>query len=1525
MSAQPQPTEPGLTEQIEQLRRQIEGLPEMPPEQRDWAGLNAAWEHIDSHPILTSGIADRLLLESYLQLCETAAAVLDRLIDGDEGANAEAKAFYLRSRTCLSWIYNKRNDVQQVLLIYDCTLPRAWAYLQDHPHNAGIQVEVLSLFFSMGTALRQTGETNLLQQELALIQQGLAYVPGFLKDNPHDIRIQELVLELLLAAVCVECISSGSVVQPKAHSLIQQGLAYVPGFLKDNPHNARIQVNTLTLFNATSMIFLSQSLTNEAEAELKAHALYQQGLAYVPRFLEDHPHDIEIQVQVLKLFCNAVFAQSQIRVTEAAPKVFALCQKGLAYVSRFLEDNPHHVRIQAETLNLFVSAALALRQTRETNLLQKELALYRQGLAYVPGFLEDHPHDIRIQELVLKLFYNAGLAQSQTGGAEDAPKALALYQQGLAYVPGFLKDHPYNEIFPDTVLALFDSAWRAQIRTGEADAASKALELCQQGLDCGAGFLQHDRPKRELAYQLLANTINYFSFFPHPLAHWQAAFRCYSLASISQWFPPSDRNQVYSSLRLIHQYCLTVDRINDASLTSLFREELFAWLLDWRPIDDTVGLNGNLFDSCRAVEALWLLTHAEENAPLHAWLASVEKLVDRFQSHLDAGQAQAAREENLIQNRLAQAGQRLELAPEASLGAWAQCLANRKGLLQRIRDGRVRKTLGEWQALQNRSAQSLRLAEKDGLDLKRVRDAGIGWLAKSIIRFHHWSDGLSQESTLLLANVLAGSLNEATPHPGLWRDSYAIHRLMAQSGWVHWLQDDGTRPTLASWLVPDLRLQDIAPQLLKSQGPAMDGWLKRYATELLTYLETHPDFEQNLPEGYVPAVRRHVELLKARSPLKFAASPTSMGSMEERDLVDVLNRAWLEAERTALKLAHVLAAVACGGELARLQATPYSFIEAKLGEEAAPYYAAALRAVIQGRIQDLLAEHIGAWLQHQEPDTDQMTLGTALETFKRQCTRLLNRHPGPRDDDELTQRLHHYCRNLLGIILKQPQPDLDELWETLERSRIALSGMQLRPLSPARHEFIGKQIFERFRTTSFQPGRDCFTPLLKAWLTGLNAPLYEEQEVKSETGAIRVDRKFKEPPWLPAKPGAAACQAKLRPDEALAQCFLDPGDGQLRVLWMDHGGLSLRGLEPVSHGTDENGRDAGADSIAPLLQDWRQWRQDYGGAPEPFEALWQRMEAHAVPRRLLAHWLAWAQQAEVSHLVLLLDGELAQLPWEALLGEWFPGSALTFERAVSLSCWRTTETAFGPAAGGSVLFGDDRHTEADPILHREAEARQAGAYLEHGLGLKPVACRDAAELTAVEALIHLKRSRAAHFIGHGHYHFANPRGSALTLYRDNIREEKLCCWLLGALPQNQRFLALAACESALCGFSSAALLAPVGIGQTLIAAGTRQVLGTLWKVNQDASWLFHHFLYAAARDTKARNWQVLIAIAQERLRNLTDEEAIALIPETQGQSFAARINDHVISNDDGEFLPSRPFRHPFYWAPFVVLGTPELP
>ncbi|MBL1263510.1 CHAT domain-containing protein [Methylomicrobium sp. RS1] len=1386
MTAPPQPTEPGLTEQIEQLTRHIESLPEVPPEHRDWAGLNAAWE---------------------------------------------------------------------------------WT-------SAGMSYQKLLNFLNAGVAQIHRAEPGAAHKALALYRQGLYYVPRFIKDHPHHIGIREMALGLFCNAGVAQTQLAEPNAQQKALDLyFLKGLELASSFIQDHPHHAGIQEWTLRLFFNAG---LSQSRLAEPEAAQKALALYRQGLENVPKFLHDHSHHAGMQELVLRLFLSAGTVHIHLTEPDAAQEAFALLRQGLENVPAFLQDNPHHAGVQTQILKLHLNASIAQSGLTEPDAAQKAFALLRQGLENVPAFLLDNPHHGGIQQGALELFYNAGITQSKLAEPEATQKALALY-------------------------------W--------------------QGLNCGAEFLKLSPPTANITLLLLPLTINYFNLFPRPISTWQSVFRCYALTSINPQLPFQDNGtKAYSNLNKDHQYCLNEGRIHDASLATLFQQELLDWLLDWRLVDDTVGLNGNLLHCCRAVEALWLLAHAEENAPLHAWLASVEKRVDRLQSQLDAGQAQAAREENLIRNRLAQARQRLGLAPESSLDAWTQRLAGRKGWWQRGRDVRVRNTLREWQALQNRSAQSLRLAEKDGLDVKRVRDAGIGWLAKSIIRFHHWSDGLSQESTLLLANVLAGSLNEATPHPGLWRDPYAIHRLMAQNGWVHWLQDDGTRPTLASWLVPGLRLQDISPQLLKSQGPAMDGWLKRYAAELLTYLETHPDFEQNLPEGYVPAVRRHVELLKARSPLKFAASPTSMDSMEERDLADVLNRAWLEAERTALELAHVLAAVACGGELGPLQATPDSFIEAKLGEEAAPYYAAALRAVIQGRIQDLLVEHIGAWLQHQEPDTDQTTLGTALETFKRQCTRLLNRHPGPRDDDDLTQRLHHYCRNLLGVILKQPQPDLDKLWETLERSRIALSGMQVRPLSPARHEFIGKQIFDEFRTTPFQPGRDCFTPLLKAWLAGLNAPLYEEQEVKSETGAIRVDRKLKEPPWLPAKPSAEDCRAKLRPGEALAQCFLDPGDGLVHVLWLDHGGLSLRELEVVSHATDENGRGAKADSIAPLLHAWRRWRQDYGGAPEPFEELWQRLEDHAVPRRLLAHWLAWAQQAEVSHLILLLDGELAQLPWEALLGEWFPGSALTFERAVSLSCWRTTETTFGPAAGGSVLFGDDRHTEADPILHREAEARQAGAYLEHGLGLKPVACRDAAELTTVEALIHLKRSRAAHFIGHGRYHFADPRGSALTLYRDNLREENLRCWLLGALPQNQRFLALTACESALCGFSSAALLAPVGIGQTLIAAGTRQVLGTLWKVNQDASWLFHHFLYEAARDTKARNWQELIAIAQERLQNLTDEEAIALIPETKGQSFAHnRINNHVISSDDGEILPSRPFRHPFYWAPFVVLGAPELP
>jgi hypothetical protein len=419
---------------------------------------------------------------------------------------------------------------------------------------------------------------------------------------------------------------------------------------------------------------------------------------------------------------------------------------------------------------------------------------------------------------------------------------------------------------------------------------------------------------------------------------------------------------------------------------------------------------------------------------------------------------------------------------------------------------------------------------------------------------------------------------------------------------------------------------------------------------------------------------------------------------------------------------------------------------------------------------------------------------------------------------------------------------------------------------------------------------------------------------------------------VPTHLTSEACRAKLEPGEALVQLFFDRNAGPLHALWLDAEGLRLRTFEDDCLGYRHFAApkaESRAAADASLLQTWRQWCQNdnrYGVLADGFDELWQRLEIRdsetnalqpldtAPPWRLLHILVAWAKDAGISRIVLLPDGPLAQLPWEALLRRWFPNTGLAFERAVSLGHWRQVSETAAPTAG-AVIVGNDVRV---PVVHGAAEAAQAERHFQAILCLKPVRRHDVAA-TPFDVLARLHDSAAVHMNLHGRYHAGDPRRSTLTLQRTDEHEDILHCRTLAATVLRSLFIALSVCESALCGATDDDLLAPVGIGQTLIGAGARRVLGTLWPVNQDASLLFHRFLYAAAAEHRAgrrppeTTWNDLIAQAQARLRELTVTEAQQHLPDLNPSDFKS-------APDDNLFVPDKPFRHPYYWMPFVLLG-----
>jgi tetratricopeptide (TPR) repeat protein len=1314
----------------------------------------------------------------------------------------------------------------------------------------------------------------------------LSLTRDYLAAHPGHAGLQKQVLSLYVNAGTAESQRG----DPEAVlGYCRQGLALAPACLAVHPDHAGLQEQVLHLYvNAGT----AEGQRGNLEAAL---GYYRQGLAVAPDFLTAHPDHTGLQEMVLCLYFNAGVTESQRGDLEAE---LAYYRQGLGLAQAYLAVHPDHASLQEMVLRLYFNAGTTEGQYGD---LEAALGYCRQGLGLAQAYLAVHPDHASLQEMVLRLYVNAGTAESQRGNLEAA---LGYYRQGLAVAPDFLTAHPDHTGLQEQVLSLYFNAGVTESQRGNLEAA---LKLYQSGITQAARFFRSSLHLSwiDILFNLLDNSVVAKN---SSTAHWKALFLRCSLTGLPQVpaeLPAGEYPQwMWPFTALCGPYSY---RLHQDALAAVFQQHLRDWLLQWRPADDPIGLNGNLLDACRTVELLYLLDCAETNQALASLSDAYATAAAPLQARLDAWRAGFERRETPLRRRLTRIAKQLGLASLDGMESLAETLAQRQSRLQRLYDFRAHRLLRQWRAVQRQYGVVPRLTGDDVQRLGRAWRAAARSLAAELLRLLEGPKELSGENEFLLAQVAAALPPGAALSPAYWREPEALHRLMAATGWEQWRLDDGQRSTLDGWTSPQGHTRpSLDFNLANSRGDKLDRWLGRYAGDLKAYLDSHSDFAATLPPAYVQAVIREA----AAASIEPAATPgVQMGGDSDTPLLaDILEDAWLAAAQHAEAAARLFAAIERDGEFDRPAILVPGQTALAPDDPIYPFYLDALHAVVKGRLPRWWEQRLDAWLTNSRPMPAEATVAEALAALKAQFARASALFANVAGDAQLGLRLHHYCRQYLAELARAPQIDLNAVWETLERGRLALTGLQMQPLPESAYEKIGKRLYLELEHELGQySDKEWFTRLLRAWCDEIVASGF-----------------------VPKRSTPAECRQKLQPDEAVVQLFFDRNDGSLQALWLDHEGLRLLPFaDPrLDYRNFAAPATPEAKSDAPFLHAWRQWRQHEGCyAPDldDFDKLWQRLEnqeskTHAFrpldeapPWHLLHHLIAWAKDAGISRIVLLTEGPLAQLPLEAWLRRWFPDAGLVLERAVSLTHWRRTEKA--APTSGAVVVGDDA---AAPIVHGAAEAVQAAAYFQNTLKLTPVRRHDGAA-TPFDVLARFRDSDAVHLVLHGHYYASDPRRSGITLQRTDRYEVFLHCRTLAAIAQRSRLVVFSACDSAVCGATDDDLLASVGIGQTLIGAGARRVLGSLWPVNQDASLLFHRFLYAAAAEHRVvrrpseMSWNDLIAQAQARLRELTVTEAQQHLPDLNPSDFKS-------APDDNPFVPDKPFRHPYYWMPFVLLG-----
>jgi CHAT domain-containing protein len=174
-----------------------------------------------------------------------------------------------------------------------------------------------------------------------------------------------------------------------------------------------------------------------------------------------------------------------------------------------------------------------------------------------------------------------------------------------------------------------------------------------------------------------------------------------------------------------------------------------------------------------------------------------------------------------------------------------------------------------------------------------------------------------------------------------------------------------------------------------------------------------------------------------------------------------------------------------------------------------------------------------------------------------------------------------------------------------------------------------------------------------------------------------------------------------------------------------------------------------------------------------------------------------------------------------------------------------------------------------------------------------------------------------HLATHGLFREGAPYSAELTL----AGEASLTIPDLTGLDTPTELVVLSACDSGRGRATAAGDL--IGLSRALIATGTRELVVSLWPVNDQ----FACLTMVAFHEQLAAQVPVSVALtkAQHRIRALTHVEAYAWYQSLSGSMEPSDLHRARSNRDRGEETKASPVfndpSHPFFWAPFIHIGT----
>jgi hypothetical protein len=1099
---------------------------------------------------------------------------------------------------------------------------------------------------------------------------------------------------------------------------------------------------------------------------------------------------------------------------------------------------------------------------------KKAFELWKRGLTHADIFLEQGETQSRVRELVLNLYFNAGGTQG-LAPFNDAAQRMKYYQRGLEHAESFLEQGETRSAVRDLVLSLYYNAGNTQRQAPFNDAAQR-MKYYQRGLEHAESFLEQGET-RSAVRELVLNLYSSISTTYHNSGQTGQEIQHLPILGLWSWV---SLNKAEQRQEILHNWRISLQtsptQSDFATITAAFRDLLHNLLLVWHnPQGSHRHFQFITTETLLAIsESLYGIEQAEENQGLHSIYNNLQNLQN---SHTVQYAQDILKQQQNLTLQLQQFWQKLNIQPNNLNDLTA---LEKLSWWQKIRHWRtnhkLRKNIEAYQQLPSQTD----IVKNDShwqRAVTRSKTALLEYLVDYIdkelqlppIGLEELSDiilGILLANTSRLQNQQAETIVENWLHNQAWQQTESLQAALADSNWQTWCKAATESPLY------------ILLDSLNTQG-------------LNIALEA-ANFEQ-------PELQTSLKELLQGKPNK---------------LLSQLNLAWQNAKNKAEIVARLLTAL----ENYKFQGNfqKISFIKFST-------YHQALAMVILGDAPKKIEFAIQNWLEQQAKIDQTTPISDTIHALKHRLNRAVSiyqpKHP------DLGEAVHNWSKVLLEENL-QDSENIETIWQILERSRIGLAGLTMK--LPDNWDInLGEELWYALRATIdfIKKGNDTeekMWPLLTIWFKHVNS-------------------------WFLESPTIDTCKQHLQAKQALVQPFFD--GKQLQILWLDKTGLSLKQL-PDNCAEQQLWLETSNDSV---INQWTRYFEDHkrgnrgiSGNNENWEKVMQ-----TEPVQKLADTLKqWA--AQLQQITIIFPAPLGQLPWEILpqlenilvreisLGHWLksPLNEVT-ERSGVTPLYERGELIKSPLTPLYERGGLDQSSSLkSPPLKKGGKGGfwvasdpmgQAQCMVKEG---QWVAKQFNTELenpcpSVFDALHHLANQKQAHLCTHGKFDRNNPLASGLILQgkTDTQAAIKLPLWTCTQLPSTLDIIMLSACESNLNGQQTEGLLAPIGIGPSLAAAGVKTVVGTLWPCNGLATLCFSYYFYKIAEQNPQMPWHIVAAKARKSLKQMrrNDLENIAAEFNLDDKNPCYELLDQLAST--ALFIP--PFEDFSYWACFSVLGN----